>query len=82
VSRLVRFPLEVRTDSNGVPLEVKLKGVGRRVQEVLDRWRDTGCWWEGEAAKLFWRLQLEGGRIWEVYHDLSGKGWYLYKIYD
>lgn len=82
MSRLVRASLEVKTGPDGGPLEIRFKGRRCRVLEVLDRWCDTGCWWEGEPARLFWRLQLEGGGAWEIYLDLGQGSWYLYKIYD
>jgi len=53
-----------------------------RVEQVLDCWRDTGCWWEGESEKLFYRLSLDSGAVVEVYWDLGTHTWMLYKVYD
>ncbi len=49
---------------------------------ILDRWYDTGCWWESEPPKLFYRLELENGMVLELFSDGAGQGWSLYKIYD
>lgn len=67
---------------NGVPRFFWRRGRRYRVLQVLERWRDTGCWWAGEAAKLFWRLETVGGGLWEVYWDTEQDRWYLYRIYD
>lgn len=64
------------------PSQILCRGKQLRVLLVLDRWYDTGCWWEGEKPKLFFRLQLEGEKVWEIYQDLSDQRWRLYKIYD
>jgi hypothetical protein len=82
VSRLVKGSLMVEVDGVGRPCRVQRGNRWLQVVEVLDRWYDTGCWWEGETPKLFFRLQLEGSRIWEVYQNQSSHSWHLYKIYD
>lgn len=58
------------------------RGERYAVAAVLERWRDTGRWWEGEAPKLFFRLQTPEGGLWEIYLDTRDKTWYLYKVYD
>lgn len=74
--------LTVIKDGGGRPLRVGREGKWVEVVAVLDRWHDTGCWWEGESPKLFFRLQLKGERVWEVFLDLEEQAWRLYKIYD
>jgi hypothetical protein len=48
---------------------------------VLERWRETGRWWEGEAPKLFFRVETTGG-LWEIYFDTARQTWHLYRVYD
>lgn len=48
----------------------------------MERWKDTGRWWEGEAPKLFYRVETVGGGLWEIFLDTAEHRWYLYKIYD
>jgi len=73
-------------------IEVELKGGrprsfrwrGRRyaIRTILERWKDTGRWWEGERTKVFLRIGGEHGALWEIYFDTAGSAWYLYRIYD
>lgn len=75
-------PLQVVCDPGGCPVQLRERDHWLPVLAVLDRWQDTGCWWEGESAKRFFRLQLAGERTWEVFLDLETGDWHLYKIYD
>lgn len=52
------------------------------VARILDWWRDTGCWWEGEGEKLFFRLLTTTGGIYEIFREEETGKWYLYKEYD
>lgn len=44
----------------------------RRIGRVLDWWRETGRWWEGEEEKEFMRLQAGGVHV--VYRPMEGAG--------
>lgn len=52
------------------------------IRTVLERWTDTGRWWEGERVKVFLRVAGTGGTLWEIYFDTATSTWHLYKIYD
>lgn len=67
---------------NGLPKFFWWRGQQYTVRAVLERWKDTGRWWEGERPKFFFRLQTSGGGLWEVYFDPAERAWFLYKIYD
>ncbi|WP_157109890.1 hypothetical protein [Thermanaeromonas toyohensis] len=51
------------------------------MREVLDRWKDTGEWWNGETPKLFVRFLTDSG-VWELYRDLPDGRWFFYRRYD
>jgi hypothetical protein len=56
---------------------VRHEGALRRVESVQDRWRIDDEWWREEAvSRLYYQLQLEGGRVVTVYRDLAGGGWW------
>ncbi|MGB9886993.1 MAG: DUF6504 family protein [Moorellales bacterium] len=74
-------PLRVQAEG-GVPRAFWWRGRRYAVAEVLERWRDVGRWWEGEAPRVFFRLQTTGGGLWELYRELGENSWHLYKIYD
>ena len=82
MSRLIHHPLQVVEGEVHKPLKILWQKRWVNVTLVLDRWYDVGKWWEGEAEKLFFRVQLEGNRVWEVFFDHEQKSWNLYKIYD
>ena len=82
MSRLVFRGLQVVVSDEGEPWKVEWKGRWVRVALVLDRWFDTGCWWENEPPKLFYRLELENGTVLETFFEEASRGWILYKIYD
>lgn len=74
--------LAVSCDAAGVPSELYLGSGFFRVRDILDRWSDTGCWWEGEKEKVFYRLSCQDGPVCEIYHEIGTRNWFLYKVYD
>ena len=76
----------------GVTITVELQGKfpramfrdGREiiVNRILDWWYDTGCWWEGEGEKVFFRFCTTAGAIYEIFREVETGHWYLYKEYD
>lgn len=82
MSKLKQEVIRVKCDSVGRPLRLEQAGCVRNVSEWLDCWADTGCWWEDESCKRFYRLQLADGRVWEIYRDETSGKWYWYKTYD
>lgn len=82
MSKLRHQVLQVSCDGQGLPLGLQKDQQAAQVEQVLDCWRDTGCWWKGESEKLFYRLSLDNRAIVEIYWDLGTYTWVLYKIYD
>lgn len=52
------------------------------VSLILEVWKDTGSWWNGEAEKTFYRVETDEGSLYELYFDTGNNKWYLYRIYD
>ncbi len=50
------------------------------VSKVIDKWKEIGRWWEGDAEKVFFRISSPEGGVYEVYTEK--KHWNLYKVYD
>jgi hypothetical protein len=43
---------------------------------VQDRWRIDDEWWRETAiSRMYYQLQLEGGRVITIYRDLIGGDW-------
>jgi DNA relaxase NicK len=52
------------------------------VQNILDEWKDTGRWWDGEDEKVFYRLTGTGGAVYELCSDGRLNQWNLYRVLD
>jgi len=53
-----------------------------KINEILDVWRDIGCWWQGEKEKTFYRVQTFTGAVVEIYRIANDNKWFLYRVYD
>jgi len=82
MSKLLYYPIEVGCDSGGQPDRVKQKKAWVEIAEILEKWHDTGCWWQGESEKVFYRIHCRDASIKEIYRDCRSGEWFLYKVYD
>ncbi|MCX7598340.1 MAG: hypothetical protein N2512_05670 [Armatimonadetes bacterium] len=57
--KVVGRPVELRIEAS-VPGALRLRGRWRPIRQILDRWRETGRWWEGEQEKEFLRVEADG----------------------
>ncbi|NLC77715.1 MAG: hypothetical protein GX750_08870, partial [Clostridia bacterium] len=78
---VVERPIEVRLVREQ-PAGFYWQKVYYPVAQVLDCWKDTGCWWEGESTKVFYRVAAPDGSLFELYRDSREDTWFMYKIYD
>ncbi len=70
MSRFANEPLlQVTLGPDGRPLAFGWRGRLWRVVRTAEVWKDSGCWWEGEGEKTFFRLETEGGRLVEICFD-------------
>ncbi|MGI6453174.1 MAG: hypothetical protein ACOX0E_06905 [Syntrophomonadaceae bacterium] len=82
ISKLTSLPLEVYCDQEDKPVKIKLNNYLAKITDVLEYWHDTGCWWEGESEKAFYRIACQDGAIMEIFKELASGSWFIYKIYD
>ncbi len=66
----------------GQPVRFSWRGRWRGIRQVIDSWREMGCWWKGEGEKVFFRVEADNGGIYEIYYEPSSKNWRLYRLYD
>lgn len=65
-------------DGCGRPRGIVFEGAMRGVTSLQDRWRIDDEWWRDvPLSRVYYQLQLEGGRVVTVYHDLIGGEWWL-----
>lgn len=74
--------LKVQSTEFNQPVFIEIKQQVIKIQNILESWHDTGCWWEGESEKVFYRVYCQDGGIREIFRDLSSGQWFLYRVYD
>ncbi len=77
--RRLSQPITVHTNAAGGPRVIELSGAQRPIVRVLDRWLETGRWWEGEAPRRFWRV--EAGGLFDLSCDEQGQ-WRVEAVWD
>ncbi|MCL6451243.1 MAG: DUF6504 family protein [Acetobacteraceae bacterium] len=82
MTRAVETPVQVVAGPEGRPRRFRWRRRWYAVSRVLDEWTDSGCWWEGEGEKRFFRVETAAGSMLELYRDVSTSGWVLYRVYD
>ncbi|PKM80206.1 MAG: hypothetical protein CVU89_14565 [Firmicutes bacterium HGW-Firmicutes-14] len=82
MAKFINKATEIRCDSKGNPFAFLFNKKWFRVNHVLEIWKDTGTWWDGEPEKTFFRVETTGGSLYELYTDDTGGRWFLYRIYD
>ncbi|MDH7569794.1 MAG: hypothetical protein QHJ73_09440 [Armatimonadota bacterium] len=80
MSKIREIPLTVWLRGN-VPYRLRWENRWARVQEILNAWRETGYWWEGEHEKDFYRLQCDTGQY-DIYRDRETNQWFLYRVWE
>ncbi len=43
------------------PEQILVRGCWRRVESIVDRWQETGRWWEGERVRDFFLVETTQG---------------------
>lgn len=86
MSRLIDQPIQVTAvlGRDGLtPSSFVWRGARYRVVEVLDSWMETGRWWEQEASCTAFRVQTEGGGVFELVRlHQEPPEWRLMRIWD
>lgn len=73
-------PVNLTLGANGHPSRLEGTRKPVAVRRVLDSWRYGGRWWQGEAPRDYYLLELETGHVIEVFR--SGERWTLSRISD
>ncbi|PKM77788.1 MAG: hypothetical protein CVU90_05825 [Firmicutes bacterium HGW-Firmicutes-15] len=79
---MLSLPIIVLCNNCLKPIKVKQEKGWVEIAEILECWHDTGCWWQGESEKVFYRIHLRDDAIKEIFQDRHSAEWFLYKIYD
>jgi len=74
-------PIAVTTRA-GRPRQFGWRGRWYRVRQIHEQWQDQGAWWMEESPHWFFRVEVEGGGMFELASDLDLRQWWLYRVYD
>ncbi len=66
----------------GAPLSFIRNGQRQKVLEIYNHWRVIDEWWGDEVQRDYFRIEIDRGLVYDVYHDMIGDHWYLNKIQD
>ncbi|KPV42694.1 hypothetical protein [Alicyclobacillus ferrooxydans] len=81
MTRIVNRPIQV-TDSNpqGFPVSFIDKNNEHCIVLIVDDWRESGNWIEGEPTRHLYRILTDTDACLELQEQ--GSIWSIYKVYD
>jgi hypothetical protein len=72
--------ITVAATPSGEPERVTLGGLPHRVTTVRNTWRIEDEWWRAPVSRLYYELELPGGRVFTVFHDLVSGKWFRQSV--
>lgn len=88
MSRLIDQPIQVTSRPSLLartpePIAFPWRGSRYRVTEILDTWEEAGRWREEESPRTAFRVQTEGGGVFELVRlHTEPPEWRLIRIWD
>ncbi len=93
MARRMLVEVTVECGPGGAPVGFIWNGRRYRGLRMVESWRESGCWWDGDPVRTVFRVQDPGGRVLELHRlgaslfPLEGTGqqagrWLLYRIED
>jgi hypothetical protein len=67
--------IKVTANVKGVPISLSRKGKREKITAIYDSWYS-------ETEKDYFMVKTSRGLVYDIYHDIANKCWYLAKIYD
>ncbi|MCR4426352.1 MAG: DUF6504 family protein [Firmicutes bacterium] len=81
MSKRIQKPITVVEGPGGSPIRFSWLNRWRTVSGVLDRWRESGDWWDGEEERDYFIVATSPGGSYELCRDGPG-AWILSRILD
>jgi hypothetical protein len=69
-----RVAVEI-SEGSSVPAAFRWRGRWRRVERVVDAWREAGRWWLGEPSADL--VRVEAGGVFVLSRLVGASDWYL-----
>ncbi len=70
-------PIQVTTDSEGLPRAIVWRQRIREVRHVCELWRERRRWWARPIERDYFRLELDDGQMRTVFRDVQANRWLL-----
>ncbi|MHB1415907.1 MAG: hypothetical protein ACYC1C_11695 [Chloroflexota bacterium] len=74
--------IEVVTDANGEPAQLRWRHWRSAVAAVCNRWRVEDDWWRQEVARDYYKIRTVDGTLCVVFRDRQQGTWHLQRVYD
>jgi hypothetical protein len=75
------MPVAMRESACRMPAAIKIKGRWRRVVSIVDVCNVDEEWWrERPIIRMYYRVDLEGGRRVTVFRDMVDGSWYRQNV--
>ena len=81
VSKLYEDLVAVERDA-GMPAAFVWRGRCYEIRDVIGRWRIEGRWWEDGREREYWRGEVKGGMVIDLYEDRRANRWHLERLWD
>jgi len=83
MNKLIHRPTQIALDRRRhAPAAFRWRGRLYRITAVQECWRLVGAWWDDEGERTFFRVQVEGGGIFELCYDHRRMVWLLERVED
>ena len=70
-------PVDVTTSDDGLPLTWLRQRRRYRVLAISEHWRIVDEWWADEVRRDYFRVETDGGHVFDIYHDMVSDRWFL-----
>lgn len=81
--RVFRPPLSASVKfERGRPAWIAAQRVQGEVAMSAGPWRTSGGWWEDTWDRDEWDIELNGGELYRIHHDLCVRAWFVGGMYD
>lgn len=77
-----RGPVQVELGERSRPLSFVWHGRTYHVKLVQECWRLMGAWWDNKGEQTFFRVQTNGGGIYELRFDHASSEWRMSAVCD
>lgn len=82
MARLLEKEIKVRTNAAGMPLSLSRDSASEKVTAIYNQWKIEDQWWDRKIERHYFRVKTSKGVVYDIYHGIDTKQWYLSKIYD